>query len=460
MIYSLAPFTMGLSGLFLVPVFARLFEAAEFGVLDTVLAFTATVASFLVFGMDASAGLYYFDKQEEANRPLILSTGLVFLCVVGLAACVMLGFFAADISKLVLKDESYKDLFLIAFLAIPFQVLTRYLPHVLRWQRERVKFLSVQILPLFVRVGLSIYLAIIFGLKGALWGAVIAFMFVAVLAFFFGRKNYTLKLSFRYLKKLLSCGVFFPIVSLVIPLIFLIDRVLIVNFHSLSQVGYYTGGLKIAAIYGLIIGGFRQAWGPLAFSKWEEKDFGLFYAKMVTYYVLVGSILILGIGIFSRELVSIILTSDYIASSSIVAILCIGWMMFDLYKLFGIGIFYTKKSHFFAIGSSVGLGLAILLDILLIPHLGIIGAAIANTIAKGSIVVVVFFFSQRLLHIRYEWSKMALIILLTFLALYLAGITEDLLSRALIFLLTSLSLPFFVWRRPYQVLIKELKVRI
>jgi O-antigen/teichoic acid export membrane protein len=410
--------------------------------------------------MDSSAGLYYFDKQEEANRPLILSTGLVFLCVLGLAACVVLGFFAADVSKLVFKDESYKGLFLIAFLAIPFQLLTRYLPHVLRWQRERVKFLSVQILPLFVKVGLSIYLAIRFGLKGALWGAVIAFILISLMSFFFGRKNYELKFSFGYLKKLLSCGVFFPIVSLIIPLFFLIDRVLIANFHSLSQVGYYTGGLKIAAIYGLIIGGFRQAWGPLAFAKWEEKDFGLFYSRMVTYYILVGSLLILGIGIFSKELVSIILTSDYIASSSIVALLCLGWMMFDLYKLFGIGVYYTKKSHLFAIGSSVGLGLAVLLDILLIPHFGIIGAAVANTVAKGSIVVVVCFFSQRLFHIRYEWGKMALIVLLTFLALSLAGITEELLPRALMFLLTSLSLPFVVWRRPYQVLLRELKVRI
>jgi len=456
LIYSLAPLTRGLPGVLLVPVLARLFTPAEYGVLDTVLAFTSAAAGFLVLGMDSATGRFYFDTEEQTHRRTVVSTGLIFLSVVGLVAFVLLGSASEQICILILGSADFKNLVLVALLALPFQPMMRYLGQVLRLERERVKYVLMQLCPTVFKVALSIFLAVKYGIIGAIVGVVGGVILSLILGALFTRGSFGLAFSFGQLKALLRYGIPFGLVGISLPLIALVDRSLLASFRSLTEVGLYGAGLKIGAIFSLCMGGFRQAWGPLVFSRWTQDDFALFFSKMVTYYLFIACVLTLVLTAFSREIVGVLLSSQYFESYLLVPFFCVGWMTFDLYKLFGIGIFFRKKSYLFAVAQFVGMIVALLLDLLLIPRAGILGAAVANTVARISIMLIVYVLSEKLLKISYEWGKILRIGLVTTVALVILSLSESVEIRGLIFAVMTVCLVFVVFKNPY-VMLSELK---
>lgn len=421
-LYSIGPLLAGFAALIMLPILTRILSPADYGMAETAVGFVATLTSFLIMGTDSAAGRFFFQADlDDTHKRLVLSTAFIFLVSVGLGAFVACTGFPGTLSWIVFGDDRFRDAMLIALVGAPFQTVEGYLKHVLRWQRRRMRYLVVYVVPILLRFVLAIVLAWRFGPMGMIAGTVAGFGVSAAMGFWLGRDSFVPRFSWEYLISFVKFGAPLAITGVALPLMLLVDRTLLIRFKSFEEVGLYVAGTQLGMLYCAATEGFRQAWGPMVFSIWDDEErFERLFPRLVTLYCLGALVLIVALQFLSRPVVSLMLGPEYAGAHVILGVAALGWMAQDLYSLLGVGLFYRKQTHYFALASFLGIVAGVVLDLLLIPMAGILGAAVANTVGRFVAAGVACFYAQRFRPIGFEWGKMAMLALMAMAALLAA----------------------------------------
>lgn len=126
------------------------------------------------------------------------------------------------------------------------------------------------------------------------------------------------------------------------------------------------------------------------------------------------------IGLFSREVIILMTSEDYIMSWTIIPILVIGFSFKSIYFFYvNIMLYFKEASKKLFIATIAGSFSDILLAYILIPYLGLYGSALAFSIAKIITVIIVSNISKSYADIGYKVIDMLKIILpsLVFMAI-------------------------------------------
>ena len=89
-------------GIFLIPVYTRIFSPSEYGVMALIGTLTSLFAIFVVLGLDNSSARWFYDTQDTKHRKSTISSWFWCQFVVSGAATFMLFIFAPQISLLLL----------------------------------------------------------------------------------------------------------------------------------------------------------------------------------------------------------------------------------------------------------------------------------------------------------------------------------------------------------------------
>jgi O-antigen/teichoic acid export membrane protein len=124
----------------------------------------------------------------------------------------------------------------------------------------------------------------------------------------------------------------------------------------------------------------------------------------------------LGLAIFSKEIVELLTTKDYYAANAIVPILTFQYLLTGMNYMMINKIVYVKKAVKFipvlTISSAV---LNIIMNYFLTPVYGVTGAAWSSVISTLFLLIFSFFVSQKVFHIKYEYMRILLIFITTFI---------------------------------------------
>jgi O-antigen/teichoic acid export membrane protein len=172
-----------------------------------------------------------------------------------------------------------------------------------------------------------------------------------------------------------------------------------------------------------------------------------FYSKVMTYSGFVVLIVVLGISLFSLEIVKVFTSSqDYWRSSTLIPIISLS-VFFGLLKDTSlIGLQITKRTKIIGVVILIIALLNLGLNILLIPEFNIMGAAFATLLAQIIFFIVIFIFAQKYYPIPYELWKLGKMLIV---GLILYGISlfltdSSLAIRLVIKSLILLSFPFLL----------------
>jgi O-antigen/teichoic acid export membrane protein len=99
------------------------------------------------------------------------------------------------------------------------------------------------------------------------------------------------------------------------------------------------------------------------------------------------------LGVLASQLIPFIYSENYISSILPFILLLPGIVFFSLSKIIGSYFFAIDMTHYNAISSTIAFVINIVLNLILIPKIGIVGAAISTLISYsiGSLVHVFFF---------------------------------------------------------------------
>jgi len=212
-------------------------------------------------------------------------------------------------------------------------------------------------------------------------------------------------------KQSIIFGFSFVLSSIGYTLFMVSDRFMLNWLSTSEELGKYSFGLKIANFISLIfVQTIGMSYFPSVMSNESKADNIRYYRKMLTYYCFIMSFLILGFLFYYQDILWIVgKNKEYWEGLNIVPILSLSFMVMGMNYFVGVGLFLKKQTKYYLIPSFFALLVNILMNLWLIPSLGMTGAACSVLMAQIIYMSLVAYYSGKYMKINFEWGKIFLI---------------------------------------------------
>jgi len=173
------------------------------------------------------------------------------------------------------------------------------------------------------------------------------------------------------------------------------------------QISVYSVCYKLSIVMTLFITMFRYAAEPFFFSHSTQTDSRDIYSQVMNWFIIVCSFIFLSV-MLNIDLLKLLITKEYWAGLNVVAILLIANMFLGIFYNLSIWYKLTDKTKLGALVSIIGAGITIILNFILVPVFGYVGAAWATLICYLSVMVISYFLGQKHYPINYNLKKFGL----------------------------------------------------
>jgi len=242
---------------------------------------------------------------------------------------------------------------------------------------------------------------------GFLIGEIIGLAFTVWLI----RKSLVFQIDWSKVWDLMKFGIPLIPTQLSLTALRLADRYIIGSIAGLASVAVYDVGYKVGSVITLIISPFQAAWAPFAFSIARRPEAPRVYRDVLTYLAAMCSFLILGVIAFRAELVHIMAPVSYAGATGVVSWVASAQLFLAAYIVLSLGPMLINRTRRLMWPSVLAAVLNILLDVILIPATGILGAAIATFVSYLVLAILTYFVGQRSFAIPVDWKRLGKLLL-------------------------------------------------
>ncbi len=445
LVYGIGYVAARMINFLLLPFYSYHISPEEYGAVSLIYAFIAFLNIFYHYGLE-SAFLRFYSRTGEAEgheKKEVFSTVLSSLLITSIAFSILIWLFAPALSRGILSSPNYTHiirmtagiLFLDAMYLIPL--------HYLRINNKAFIFTMITLVNVLINVSLNIYLIRFrgLGIEGVFISNLVASAFSFLVLIPVVIKNFNGQFSRSLWKKLILFGLPFVPSGLSSMIIELSDRYMLQWFKGLEDVGLYSAGHKLGIFMMLVVMAFRFAWQPFFLQKHDDPQAPRLFSKIMTWFVFLMTIVFLLVSFFIKEIVAFeimgrhIIAQSYWAGITVVPLILAAYLFNGIYINFHPAIFYTGKTWVISVIVGIAATINIVLNLILIPQVGMIGAGISSLSAYVFMAICTYFVVKKWLDVRYEWGNLALMFVLTLaltLIFFLVGIQAAWLKLALI----------------------------
>ena len=169
-----------------------------------------------------------------------------------------------------------------------------------------------------------------------------------------------------------------------------IDQIMLKQMLDTYSVGLYTAALTIAGLWGMIPSAFIQSVSPILYKNAEENR-GMFYKRLRQSYAgiwLLNVCWSLGVSIFSYWVIYLLYGKAYLGARGALVIVVWYTGITSIGSLTQVYLATENKNKYVNYFALAGLVTDVVLNALLIPKMGILGAAIATLVTYTVIHIV------------------------------------------------------------------------
>jgi O-antigen/teichoic acid export membrane protein len=440
----------------LLPLYTSVFEnAAGYGQYTNIYSWIAIFNVFLAYGME-TAFFRFYHKSEDKKRIIstslisLLASSLLFL-ILALAVKEWLSG-VTNINADYLKFTTY-ILVLDALVIIPFALL--------RAQEKPMKYAILKTINVAINVALNVFFLLVLskmaqevesGFFHAIYkpdweihyvllsNVVASGITLLILLPSYFKVTYQFdtvlwKQMLKYAGPVMLAGVAFTINEV-------FDKILLTEMLpsdiAEAEVGKYSACYKLALFMTLFGTAFRMGVEPFFFSHAKTAKPQKTYAQITNYFVILGSIILLGVVVFVDVLAKILLGSSiYREALDVVPIILLGSFCLGIYHNLSVWYKVTDQTKFGAYISSIGALITLVINVGLIPKIGYMASALATLSAYGSMMLLSYFFGRKYYPVPYNMRKIVfyLSVSILFSALSFYVFNRNLIAGSLLLLL-------------------------
>jgi O-antigen/teichoic acid export membrane protein len=195
------------------------------------------------------------------------------------------------------------------------------------------------------------------------------------------------------------------------------DRVVLEWFVPLSEVGVYTVGYTVGWSVTLVQAALTNALIPLYGDLDVADDASITrLAGLVTYYAAALGVFGMGVILFAPELFAVLASDTYAGAAAIVPWAVVGAIFLGLYTpSVQILTLTLGRTRLVGLATVFAATLNFALNLLLVPRIGMLGAAFTTSVTYLALAAGTLYAAQRQVRIAYEYTRIGVILAATIL---------------------------------------------
>lgn len=482
-IYGLGTIVPRLLNYLLTPFYVRVFVSGEYGQISELYAWIALLLAILTFGMETT--FFRFSQKEDSGK--VFNNAETIVLLITSIFLVLYGFFYKSFAELIHYEFNTHYVLLLGIIvaidaaaAIPFAML--------RKENKAGRFSLIKTINVLTNIFFNILFLVVIPEKSMMIGeslfgegtSLLIWVFISnILA-----SLLNLILLFPQLSKLrlrLNRDLIVPMLKYSFPILLIslvgmvnevADKILIKylvtipdemtlasmnmtgNEYAMQQLGIYSANFKLGVLMTIFIQMFRFASEPFFFSHAKDRNAPTLYAKVMTYFVIFCLLIFLGVMFYMDILQHFVgrTGSDYREGLRIVPIILIANMLYGI--VFNLSIWFklSDKTYYGTIISIIGSITTLLCFFILIPRIGYMGAAIAHLACYSVMMLVSYFWGQRIMPIPYQIGRITIYCVLAAILFFISTLTSELgivlkLSLNTLMILIFIGITFIMERK-------------
>lgn len=407
-VYGIGNFVCKAVSFLVFPLYTYVLTVEDFGVMELVNTGVGIVSILINLGLSNAVQRYYYDNNiANKDKSIIISSGFFCMAVLGLGILLLsiIGIYYIYNKILYYEYSIPLILVLIALMNVYIFQHMYYCMDVMRLHFKSWQFTLISCMSSLLTVGFTI-LSLFYlnaGVLGCFLASMIANVFTIIFATYFIRCDLTLNFDFIWCKKLLIYGLPIMCAGLFYVALSAVDRWLLMVYANVDQIGLYSIGFKFANIIIFINNAMFQAFMPFCMKMYlEDSKYKIKISQIYSYYICFLSFLAAIISLFSKEILTLLVSEDFWSSYNILSILVIGMVMYASTNYSSIGITFAKKTKYMTYVSFMTVLLNIFLNYIFIPKYYAIGAAIAMCISYLAMTILYFYITYRIHYIPFS----------------------------------------------------------
>ena len=394
-------------GLLTVPIYARIMGPEDYGRYELLVSLMILLFSLLLLGMDFAVSVRYF-RASDAERRADLASAIFVTSVTSSIAAVAVAALSPLLASELLRDSSAIAPIVLAGIGVPFNVVGGIWAVVFRLQfRPRAFFVST-VVGTLAGSALGVILVLVgrLGLAGAMTGITTSYVITAVIGAYLMRTSVGREdLSSRNTAHLLRLGLPLIPAGAAYWIFALSDRLFVLAFAGVGQVGLYAAAARVSTILSLVQGGFNLAWTPIALRWGLRPDRERFYKTTVVSVAAIGGAGVIAMSLGASLALAILAGPDYVSASPIMWMLAGSVVYYALFHVVTIGLSLSHSSGRFAWATVIAAAANTVLNVLLIPVMGYTGAALATLAAYAVACIVGYVLAERAMPLRIGFDR-------------------------------------------------------
>jgi O-antigen/teichoic acid export membrane protein len=391
--------------------------------------------------METSFQKHFIEAKTVQEKKDIFSSTLILLLMTSLIFSIIIYFLSGFIAENITGNIENAYLIKLLSLILVVDVLYR-IPMILINSEQRSKlYAGINAIGVILNVIANIIFIVYlnYGIISIFYSYLISYTFVFMVSLAYSGRYFGVVFNTGKLKQLLGSAHMFLYYGIFLISIDLIDRFILEYFKGSAVVGIYSASYRIGIVMNLVITGFKVAWTPFFLNLKQEQNNSEIFTKIFTYFCYGGLTAFLTFSLLADDIVKInisgysLLNRDYWSGLIIIPYILMAYLFSGLYLNLTVASFFQNKIKYLIISSAAGCISNIVLNFILIPPYSIIGAATATMLSYLIMFLVLYYYSQKIYRINYEWRAITKAVLITSIIFIINIYISDYLNLSYIY---------------------------
>ncbi|MBU3740929.1 MAG: hypothetical protein FGM24_01440 [Candidatus Kapabacteria bacterium] len=395
----------------LTPLYTNYLTKGEIGDVTAIYAMIAFVNIVYSLGLEP-AYMRFFDRNDAAASTRVFGTAYRIVFLLGLAVTALTMLFASPIAASPwLQLQGNASTLVMTAALIPLIDALILLPFArLRMLRKPKRFAMLRLFNVVVNVILNVVLVIVLGwrVQGVLWAGVIASAMTLLLLM--PDILEALRGSFDRAMAIDMLRFGLPTVpsNLSSIMVQVADRPIMLLLMGNAAVGMYQTNFRLAIPMMLVVTVFEYAWKPFYLHHRDDPQAKDLFVRVLTLFTVGCGIVFLGTSLWMPYIVKLpfiggrFINPEYWSGLDIVPIILFAYFFNGVFVNLVAGFHITKRTGYFPIVTGIAAVVSVVATYLLVPVMGIEGAAWAKVAAYVVSVIAIAIPLSRIYPVRYD----------------------------------------------------------
>lgn len=432
-----------LLGFIITIILARYLGATDLGLYRMTSSLYGIAMLFGAIGIPAAMIKYVAEHKEDRSKfNQIVSSGVVTSLFLGIGFIALFYLLSGAFAK-IFDMPMLASLLKILSPVFPFALVGQALLGMLNGLRDMKKYGIATILQSFLMVIVTVTLIYYgFGVTGAVIGVVLSSVGSCTFLIWVCREYFDITLEgySQTTRKLLGFGMQIFAAGAINQINYQADIVLIGYFLTATDVGYYAVAVGLSRFFWIVPQAIQTITYPATSEYWANNNHSALQTmidKSMKYTACILFPIGLGVGFFAKDIITMIFGGGFVYSVLPLQILIVGTVINGAtVRSIGGSLSGVGRPDLILKIVTISATTNIMLNILLIPYFGIVGAAVATTTSLLAHTFLGLFLTIRTIKVKIDFRWFIEILAVTFLLIlvfvYLKWLNQYLVGVAIL----------------------------